>query len=172
MATERQIAANRRNARKSTGPRSQAGKKRVSRNAYRHGLSVSLTSNSELAEQLEELACKLAAAGVRMEYARIIAHAELDLARVWRVKEDLIAPVLARGVTAEKYTGPNIGRQTRRADPTPAMHGRKSDHSAEASRWLVADLLKLDRYERRASAMRDRALRHAIVGLEPSNSLS
>jgi hypothetical protein len=33
MASERQIAANRRNARKSTGPRSGAGKKRASRNA-------------------------------------------------------------------------------------------------------------------------------------------
>jgi hypothetical protein len=39
MASERQIAANRRNARKSTGPRSCAGMKRASRNAYRHGLT-------------------------------------------------------------------------------------------------------------------------------------
>jgi hypothetical protein len=39
MASERQIAANRQNARKSTGPRSASGKKRASWNAYRHGLS-------------------------------------------------------------------------------------------------------------------------------------
>jgi len=41
MASERQIAANRRNARKSSGPHSGAGKKRASRNAYRHGLTLS-----------------------------------------------------------------------------------------------------------------------------------
>jgi hypothetical protein len=39
MATERQKAANRRNARKSTGPRWNGGKRRASRNSFRHGLS-------------------------------------------------------------------------------------------------------------------------------------
>ena len=40
MATEKQIAANRRNALKSTGPRTQEGKARSRGNALRHGLSV------------------------------------------------------------------------------------------------------------------------------------
>jgi hypothetical protein len=39
MASQKQIEANRRNSRNSTGPRSASGKKRASRNAYRHGLS-------------------------------------------------------------------------------------------------------------------------------------
>jgi hypothetical protein len=39
MASERQIEANRRNARNSTGPRSRSGKKRASANAFRHGLT-------------------------------------------------------------------------------------------------------------------------------------
>ena len=39
MASQKQIEANRRNARKSTGPRSASGKKRASRNAFSHGLS-------------------------------------------------------------------------------------------------------------------------------------
>jgi len=38
MATEKQIAANRRNAQKSTGPNTPAGKKRSSRNAIKHGV--------------------------------------------------------------------------------------------------------------------------------------
>jgi hypothetical protein len=38
MATERQIAANRQNGKKSTGPRSPAGKAKVTRNALKHGL--------------------------------------------------------------------------------------------------------------------------------------
>ncbi len=39
MATEKQIAANRANAKRSTGPKTFAGKLKSSRNAYRHGLS-------------------------------------------------------------------------------------------------------------------------------------
>ena len=38
MSSEKQIAANRANAQKSTGPTSEAGLERVSRNATRHGL--------------------------------------------------------------------------------------------------------------------------------------
>ena len=40
MATKRQIAANRRNARRSTGPRTAAGKAASSANALRHGLAA------------------------------------------------------------------------------------------------------------------------------------
>ena len=60
MASERQIAANRLNARKSTGPRSGAGRKRASRNAYRHGLTLNITSTAVFAKQLETLVGKIA----------------------------------------------------------------------------------------------------------------
>ena len=40
MTTEKQFAANRQNAKKSTGPRSEDGKRRSRRNAFRHGLSA------------------------------------------------------------------------------------------------------------------------------------
>jgi hypothetical protein len=40
MVSDRQIAANRFNAQKSTGPRTQKGKRRSRRNAFRHGMTA------------------------------------------------------------------------------------------------------------------------------------
>jgi hypothetical protein len=40
VSSERQILANRRNAQKSTGPKTEAGKKKARMNALRHGLSA------------------------------------------------------------------------------------------------------------------------------------
>jgi hypothetical protein len=52
MSTAKQAAANRRNARLSRGPRSTAGKQRVSHNARRHGLSISITADRAFGEQI------------------------------------------------------------------------------------------------------------------------
>jgi len=60
VASERQIAAIRRNARKGTGPRSSAGKRRTSRNPYRHGFSANMTSSGERTKHIERLARKIA----------------------------------------------------------------------------------------------------------------
>jgi hypothetical protein len=58
MASERQIQANRRNALNSTGPRSERGKERSSRNALRHGLTaetvVTSLENPEAYRALED----------------------------------------------------------------------------------------------------------------------
>src|SRR5215470_17212286 len=100
MASERQIAANRRNARKSTGPRSDAGKKRASHNAYRHGLTLTITSTAAFAKQLETLVRKIAGDSedtIVLERAREIAQAELELARVRRAKVALIERASAFG---------------------------------------------------------------------------
>jgi hypothetical protein len=52
MATESQILANRRNAQKSTGPRTQEGKTIVSQNAVKHGLTAGqdIISSESLAD--------------------------------------------------------------------------------------------------------------------------
>src|SRR5262249_60400967 len=99
MASERQVAANRHNARKSTGPRSAAGKKRASRNAYRHGLTLSITSTVTFANQFEKLVREIAGDTkdpFMLERARTIAQAELDLARIRRLQ----ARVVGRAVAA------------------------------------------------------------------------
>lgn len=46
MASKRQIEANQENAKRSTGPKSLAGRAKSSRNAYRHGLSRAAAATS------------------------------------------------------------------------------------------------------------------------------
>jgi hypothetical protein len=47
VASAKQIAANRRNAKKSTGPKTAAGRLTSSRNSFRYGLSLPLTPDAE-----------------------------------------------------------------------------------------------------------------------------
>ena len=54
MATEAQILANRRNAQKSTGPRTNKGKAIVSQNAVRHGITSSQIISSESPADFEQ----------------------------------------------------------------------------------------------------------------------
>ena len=56
VTSERKSAANRRNARASTGPKTAAGKARVARNARRHGLNVPIAADPALAREVEVLA--------------------------------------------------------------------------------------------------------------------
>ena len=56
MSSEKQIEANRRNGRRSKGPRSEAGKARASRNALRHGLASISCRNPAFAPRIEGIA--------------------------------------------------------------------------------------------------------------------
>jgi hypothetical protein len=175
MASERQIAANRRNARKSTGPRSGAGKNRASRNAYRHGLTLSITSTAAYAKQLAKLVREIAGNTedpILLERARAVAQSELDLARVRRAKIALIErarafgeldpPQAFRTVTQIKrfFNALDRGRLLvpTPVDPSATMPSQEPYRSAEAVRRVLPELRKLDRYERRAAARRDRVV--------------
>jgi hypothetical protein len=67
MATEKQIAANRTNAKRSTGPKSRAGKMVSSRNAYRHGLSSPPPLDADLLAKIHTIANALVGEGAREE---------------------------------------------------------------------------------------------------------
>ena len=89
MATDKQIAANRRNGSLGRGPKTSAGKARSSRNALKHGLSIPVNRDKTLRRQIEVLARILAQseAGNVFGQARAAAEAELELARArphWR----------------------------------------------------------------------------------------
>jgi hypothetical protein len=173
LANERQIAANRRNARKSSGPRSRAGKRRASHNAYRHGLTSNITPNA-FAKEVEDLARKIAGDAGTLEPARAFAHAQLDLARVRRAKIAVIERSCAFGYLdpPQDYSARQLIRLIKAferdgvippaPDPSESMPPQEPYRSAEAIRRVLPELLKLDRYERGACARRDRALRELI----------
>jgi hypothetical protein len=56
MPSDRKITANRNNAKKSTGPRSSAGREAARRNARRHGLAVAIGGDPALHEDIEKVA--------------------------------------------------------------------------------------------------------------------
>src|SRR6266508_6315824 len=150
MASEQQIIANRRNARKSTGPHSGAGKERASRNASRHGLRSSITSTAAYAKQLDKLVRKIAGDTkdpILLERARAIAQAELDLARVRQAKVALIERASAFGALDPPRVPSSVTRIIRLlntlnrgrpivpkpVDSSATMPSHAPDRSAEAN---------------------------------------
>jgi hypothetical protein len=179
MASERQIEANRRNARNSTGPRSWSGKKRASANAFRHGLTKPI-SGAAFAQEVEKLAAHIAGATkdkITPELARDAAVAELELARVRDMKGALIdrAAAFGRFKVRNRFASPKDeaawifqhyfgatlwkGRPKFAVDPLPAMPSQEPERTAEAVRRALPELVRLSRYESRAITRRNRANR-------------
>jgi hypothetical protein len=176
MTTDRQIAANRRNARRSTGPRSAAGRKRSSRNSFRHGVTAGVTATAERIKYIERLAHKIAAGRtdvVTLGEARTVAQAAFELAQIRRVKVALISRVMAFGglETPDPFESldqkaKQLLRWLKRGEliplkraEIPAMPTTDPECTAEAIRRALPELIKLERYERRAAGRRARALR-------------
>ena len=145
MATDKQITANRRNGALSRGPKTAAGKARSSRNALKHGLAIPITRNRATARKIQRAARQMAPStvGDSIRNAQIVAEATFELARVRAAFEAVVARMsISHTSNAESGVTCNIG----------------SGKSAAPNRTL-AELDKLDRYERRAFSRRRRALR-------------
>ena len=131
MTSERKIAANRKNAKKSTGPRTEAGRATSRQNARRHGLATGIGSDPALRDDIEILAKLLADGRENIgEFAREAAEAHLDLARIRKIRAGLYA-------------------RMRFFDAA----------STEDLMALAEQFARLERYERRAFSRRNRALR-------------
>jgi hypothetical protein len=174
MASERQLAANRLNARRSSGPRSSAGKRRSSGNALRHGLSRIVSDRG--GEHIELLAHLLVGENVdeeALEHARSVVRAQLELLRIRELKRDLMErvyrlgmvdpPLRFRSSSAEiRYvmSQPLDGgvRWPERVDPSGPMPSDQDARAAETQRRLLPQFRKLDRYERRAFNVKQQAL--------------
>jgi hypothetical protein len=190
MASERQIAANRLNARKSTGPLSRAGKRRASRNAYRHGLASSRKPDDVTARKLDQFARQIVGdsnSEILLELARSAAEAEFDLARVRLAQVGLINHVSAFGaidpffdeLAKDKAKWQRLRAELRHfkarlsgaapqspvqdfIDSAENMPTQQPERTVEAVRRALPELVKLDRYQVRAASRRNRAIKEII----------
>jgi hypothetical protein len=133
VTTDRQIAANRQNAKKGTGPRSEEGKAASRHNGLRHGLAIDIETDPAFREDIEKLAKLLSNSFGSQnvsEVAREAAAAELDLLRIRKFRAWLYETLCF------------------------------ADKAAPGGMTELNDkLAKLERYERRAFSRRKRALR-------------
>jgi glutathione synthase/RimK-type ligase-like ATP-grasp enzyme len=140
MPSDRQIAANRNNAKKSTGPRSKAGREISRRNARRHGLAIDIGNDPEFQDAIVKLTNALSSGAQDVgERARETAEAELDLLRIRKVRAWLFETFYLADA----------------ALPQGAAE-------------LNENLTKLERYERRAFSRRKRALRAMYRSATPT----
>ena len=95
--TPRQLAANRRNARLSTGPKTTTGKRSSSRNAHRHGLSTPVTLDGVLPPKYEMFAAGLAQGRENLiVHARLAAEMRYNLDRIGGARLWLISARMAQ----------------------------------------------------------------------------
>lgn len=141
LASEKKIHANQNNARASTGPRTARGKAKASRNAKKHGLSLSVLVDPSFLADLYYLGRKIAgkdASAELMEPACRIAAAQLDLVRVRQVRNVLLSEAEAILIRD---------------------HATKTANPPHVIEEVIRQLTPLDRYERRALSRRKLAIR-------------
>lgn len=98
VATKRQIAANRANSKKSTGPKSRGGKRRASHNAYRHGLTGGGPVDSDWTARVEQQARVIVDSTrgkIDLFHARSIAQAQQEVLRARSISTAVVRNALA-----------------------------------------------------------------------------
>lgn len=177
-------AANRRNAARSTGPRTPAGKSKAAGNALRHGLSRPAATLPEFVHAVQKLAARFdAAAGAAAgtDAVLIAAEAQIDLKRVRTRRREL----LSRLEHVVDHPGPEpdmlelaegVIEEIELSDAEPAFRMSKRhrakglkllplllvDRTPRERARLLRELDGLERYERRALSRRDGALRRLV----------
>jgi hypothetical protein len=89
---------------------------------------------------------------------RVTRLGSLEVAKHFRSANDEVRWLIAMDIWMTNNNGPRPRWPTLK-DPAATMPTLEPDRSCEAVRRLLPDLIKLDRYERRAVARRDRAIR-------------
>lgn len=147
MTSEAKIAANRRNARRSTGPRTTAGKLRVRRNALRHGLAAIVVRDP--AAEVERVAagiCSADADPLEREQALAVAEVQITLKQIRRARAHIV----------EQLSQPRTIRAQDARDVVP-------EWLADGKARSLDQLWRLERYERDALSRRKRAVALAVL---------
>jgi hypothetical protein len=141
MATSKAKAeANRRNAARSTGPRTAEGKSRSAQNARRHGFASALIVDAMASKKTERLARAIAGTNPdphRLYYARVIAEMQFTLALIAEAKIALI-----------KLTNYRL----------PATRCNPEQRISAVVLKCLERLRRLERYEQRAFSLCSRAV--------------
>jgi len=154
MTSERKIAANRENAKKSTGPRTSVGKARAGRNALRHGLESANFGDSGASEKVARIAkaiCNGDIHPLRYEQAIVIAECQVLVARVQAAR---LAAIERKRVEEGREAAPPFEATREANESAPEVRDE-----VECLCLALPDLLRLERYERRALSRRRRAIR-------------
>jgi hypothetical protein len=184
------VAANRANARKSTGPRLPSGKQRAAQNARKYGLSLPVLHDPELGPEVEALSRQIAAGNEAvLPIARDIAEAQIDLNRVRRLRGELIDRALrdpkfrtveqsvqllklvARVVQIEDGRGrfsPSDDLRAQRYLDEKTESG--PERHARILSGLSQELTRMGRYERRALSRRKFAIRRFDIAQSANGS--
>jgi hypothetical protein len=166
MTSDCQSDSNRENGRRGCGPRTAAGKARSRRNALQHGLAAGILIEPALRDAVERLARAIAgndADLVRLNQARDIAEAQLDLARVQRIKVALLNSQFVDGLPARDLgaVGANFEAACLKSPAADASNEAEppANPAPAPSLEILAQLARLERYERRAISRGRRAMR-------------
>ena len=166
MATAAQIQANRRNAQRSTGPKTDEGKARVRRNAFKHGMTARTImpvlpqeDPKELEDRTQQaitavkprnpleldLVCRAVRLAGELDRAERVATAHLAhrVRMAARSGTDTVSAEelkkvhdLGSKLFFQAAIGPGYSDST--ADDYPAVIVRRLEESAEGCRWLLA----------------------------------
>ncbi len=166
LVSTRKVEANRRNSRKSTGPKTAAGKKRVSRNSTRHGFySKYLLVRSEDQAEYDDLYAAICKHYQPVGWLETYYLVDKVAAWSWRLRRLIRGESgqIERALAAHSY---DI-QQSRAADlaEPESVPSRSPEMEAVTDHLFLPEkeeLEKLLRYE----AMINRQLNHAIAELE------